>query len=231
MPSDSDSDRSNKYRKKHYRRSRSSSSDSSNSSSNHKRSSKYSKSRRRYRSRSRSRDDPRPKSSYRSSPGSSKSKDKRRYKDRRRSKSISPVRSNSRKIRSPSREKSTSRSSSVHSNIKIPLEKSVNIPIKDEFTIEPRIKESILEEINADSFVPKKFTSNAQVKEKKLIKNHVIDLTGDNVKVPIVSNPSVVSESIFHSSILMDQTVHFDKWVKKLYNLRQKAISDLLSLT
>ncbi|KAH0548323.1 hypothetical protein KQX54_000295 [Cotesia glomerata] len=59
--------------------------------------------------------------------------------------------------------------------------KSVNIPIKDEFTIEPRIKESILEEINADS---------------------------DNVKVPIVSNPSVVSESIFHSSILMDQTVH-----------------------
>ncbi|KAG8034350.1 hypothetical protein G9C98_007426 [Cotesia typhae] len=229
MPSDSDSDRSNKYRKKHYRRSRSSSSDSSNNSSNHKRSSKYSKSRRRYRSRSRSRDDPRSKSSYRSSPGSSKSKDKRRYKDRRRSKSISPVRPN-RKIRSPSREKSTSRSSSVHSNIKIPLEKTVNIPVKDEFTIEPRIKESILDEINADSFVPKKFTSNAQMKEKK-IKNHVIDLTDDNVKVPTVSNSSVVSESIFHSSILMDQTVRFDKWVKKLYNLRQKAISDLLSIT
>ncbi|KAK0180164.1 hypothetical protein PV327_005833 [Microctonus hyperodae] len=229
--SDSDSDRSGKYRKKHYRRSRSSSSDSSDSSSHRKRSSKYSKSRRRHRSRSRSRDNQRTSTSYKSSPGSSKDRNRHRdnkYKSRK-SRSQSPDR-NKKKVRSVSREKSTSRSSSSQSYVKTAVDKNTNTVGKDEFTIEPRIKESILEEINADSFTPKQFTSSAHNKDKKSNKNILIDITAENIQMPPIINPPNIQDSIFHSSIIMDHDIRFDKWVKKLYNLRQKAIADVMSI-
>ncbi|XP_015113916.1 serine/Arginine-related protein 53 isoform X1 [Diachasma alloeum] len=227
--SDSDSDRSGKYRKKHYRRSRSSSSDSSDSSSYRKRSSKYSKSRRHRRSRSKSRDNQRSSKSYKSSRGSSRDRDRHRYK--------SPER-NKKKTRSASREKSTSRSSSSQSYVKSTTEKNVNILAKgflgfslaDEFTIEPRINESVLDEINASGFTQKQFTSSAHSKEKKTNKNIVIDITADTIQVPpAVKTSSTIHESIFHTSIMMDQDARFDKWVKKLFNLRQKAIVELFS--
>lgn len=71
----------------------------------------------------------------------------------------------------------------------------------DEFSIEPRIKESILEEINANGFAPKQFTSSAQLKEKKVNKNIVIDITADTIQVPPATNPPMTSESIFHNSV------------------------------
>ncbi|XP_011304548.1 serine/Arginine-related protein 53-like isoform X2 [Fopius arisanus] len=219
--SDSDSDRSGKYRKKHYRRSRSSSSDSSDSSSYRKRSSKYSKSRRHRRSRSKSRDNQRSSKSYKSSRGNSKDRERHRHKSPERIK---------KKTRSVSREKSTSRSSSSQSCVKSSAEKNINILTKDEFTIEPRINESVLDEINASGFTQKQFTSSAHSKEKKANKNIVIDITADTIQVPAaVKTSSTINESIFHTSIMMDQEVRFDRWVKKLFNLRQKAIAEISS--
>ena len=97
--------------------------------------------------------------------------------------------------------------------------------IKDDFPIEPRFKEGILEEINSEGFTPKQFSSST--KEKKF-KNIVIDITADTIQVPTVADVPSGSESIFHSSIMIDHEARFDKWVKKLYTLRQKAMVDLL---
>lgn len=128
-------------------------------------------------------------------------------------------------MRSTSRDKSRSRSSSSQSTVKPILEKSNNLITKDEFLIEPRIKESILEEINADGFTPKQFTSS-HAKESKF-KNIVIDISADTIQIPTVTDISTIPESIFHPSIMHDQDARFDKWVKKLYTLRQKAIIDI----
>ncbi|KAF7996939.1 hypothetical protein HCN44_002585 [Aphidius gifuensis] len=228
--SDSDSDKSaGKYRKKHYRKSRSSSSDSSDSSPHRKRTLKSSKSKRRHRSRSKSRDTSRSSKNYRSSKASSKDRDRRRYKNKN-SKSISPDRYR-KKVRSVSREKSTSRSSSSQSYAKSTNDvKTFNFHVKDDFAIEPRIKESILEEINADGFAPRQFTPSTQIKDKKSNnKNILIDITSNTIQVPSAPKKSGLDESIFHYSISMDQDLRFDKWVKKLYNLRQKALAESLS--
>ncbi|XP_076231341.1 uncharacterized protein LOC143177348 [Calliopsis andreniformis] len=222
--SESDSDYSSRYRRRRSRRCRSSSSDSSDSSPHRRRSSKHSKTKRRHRShsRSRGRDRDRSQKGYKSSrTSSSKGREKHRYRSRSRS-----LEHSKRKARSTSREKSGSRSSSSQSNIKTNvLEKAKNIVIKDDFPIEPRFKEGVLEEINSEGFVPKQFSSNT--KEKKF-KNIVIDITADTIQVPTVADTPSGTESIFHSSIMMDQEARFDKWVKKLYTLRQKAIADLL---
>lgn len=104
-------------------------------------------------------------------------------------------------------------------------EKPKNVVLKDDFPIEPRFKEGVLEEINSEGFQPKQFISNS--KEKKF-KNIVIDITADTIHVPTVADVPSGSESIFHSSIMLDQDARFDRWVKKLYTLRQKAIVDLI---
>ncbi|XP_076640401.1 uncharacterized protein LOC143352072 [Colletes latitarsis] len=223
--SESDSDHNSRYRRRRSRRSRSSSSDSSDSSSHRRRSSKHSRIKRRHRShsRSRGRDRDRSQKSYRSSRNSSS---KGRERHRHHSKSRSSDRSK-RKARSISREKSGSRSSSSQSNVKIIVpEKPKNVVIKDEFPIEPRFKEGVLEDINSEGFAPKQFISSSS-KEKKF-KNIVIDITADTIQVPTVADIPPGSESIFHSSIMLDQEARFDRWVKKLYTLRQKAIIDLI---
>lgn len=97
---------------------------------------------------------------------------------------------------------------------------------KDDFPIEPRFKEGVLEEINAEGFTPKQFISSAS-KENKF-KNIVIDINSDTIQIPSVPTVSRSPESIFHTSIRMDQEARFDRWVKKLYTLRQKAIADLM---
>lgn len=163
--------------------------------------------------------------SYKSSRNSnSRDREKRRYHS-------SKCRSDSsdrtkRKVRSISREKSGSRSSSSQSNIKAVVpERSQNILQKDDFTIEPRFKEGVLEEINSEGFAPKSFSSSNS-KESKF-KNIVIDITADTIHVPAIAEVPAGPESIFHSSIMADQEARFDRWVKKLYTLRQKAIADL----
>ncbi|KOC67603.1 hypothetical protein WH47_10378 [Habropoda laboriosa] len=202
--SESDSDHNSRYRRKRNRRSRSSSSDSSESSPHRRRSSKHSKTKRRHRShsRSRGRDRDRSQKSYKSSRNSS-SKGRERHRYRSRSRSLDHSK---RKVRSTSREKSGSRS--------------------NDFPIEPRFKEGVLEEINSEGFTPKQFSSSS-TKEKKF-KNIVIDISADTIQVPTVAEVPCGSESIFHSSIMIDQEARFDKWVKKLYTLRQKAIADLI---
>ncbi|XP_053980349.1 zinc finger Ran-binding domain-containing protein 2-like [Hylaeus anthracinus] len=223
--SESDSDHNSRYRRRRSRRSRSSSSDSSDSSSHRRRSSKHSKTKRRYRShsRSRGRDRDHSQKSYR---GSRNSSSKGRERHRYHSKSRSSDRSK-RKARSASREKSGSRSSSSQSNVKTNVpEKPKNVVIKDDFPIEPRFKEGVLDEINSEGFAPKQFVSS-NAKEKKF-KNIVIDITADTIQVPTVADVPSGSESVFHSSIMLDQEARFDKWVKKLYTLRQKAIVDLI---
>ncbi|XP_076223655.1 uncharacterized protein LOC116424162 [Nomia melanderi] len=226
--SESDSDHNSRYRKRRSRRSRSSSSDSSDSSPHRRRSSKHSKTKRRHRShsRSRGRDRERSQKSYKSfRNSSSKGRERHRY----RSKSRSSDRSK-RRIRSISREKSSSCSSSSQSNVKATVaEKPKNIVvIKDDFPIEPRFKEGVLDEINSEDFTPKQFSSST--KERKF-KNIVIDIAADTIQVPTVADVPSGSESIFHSSIMLDQEARFDKWVKKLYTLRQKAITDLMHST
>ncbi|XP_019698493.1 luc7-like protein 3 isoform X2 [Harpegnathos saltator] len=95
----------------------------------------------------------------------------------------------------------------------------------DDFSIEPRFKEGVLDEINAEGFTPKQFTSST-TKESKF-KNIVIDISSDTIQIPPAPNVSSGLESIFHTSITLDQEARFEKWVKKLYTLRQKAIADL----
>ncbi|XP_076643152.1 uncharacterized protein LOC143353589 [Halictus rubicundus] len=224
--SESDSDHNSRYRKRRSRRSRSSSSDSSDSSPHRRRSSKHSRTKRRHgsHSRSRGRDREHSQKSYKSSRNSnSKGRERHRY----RSKSRSLDRSK-RKVRSISREKSSSCSSSSQSTVKPNVaEKSKNVVvIKDDFPIEPRFKEGVLDEINSEGFTPKQFSSS-NTKERKF-KNIVIDITADTIQVPAVADIPCGSESIFHSSIMLDQEARFDKWVKKLYTLRQKAIADLI---
>ncbi|CAD1471251.1 unnamed protein product, partial [Heterotrigona itama] len=124
---------------------------------------------------------------------SSKGRERHRYHSRSRSSDCSK-----RKARSTSREKSGSRSSSSQSNVKtIVSEKTKNVLIKDDFPIEPRFKEGVLEEINSEGFTPKQFLSNT--KEKKF-KNIVIDINADTIQVPAVAEVPSGSESIFHSS-------------------------------
>ncbi|XP_015515661.1 serine/Arginine-related protein 53 isoform X2 [Neodiprion lecontei] len=221
--SDSDTDRSSRHHRKHHARSRSTSSSSSDSSSYRKKS-KHVKGKRRHRSRSRSRDKERSSKSYKLSRASSRDRDRRRYQPRR-SKSYSPDRIK-KKIRSVSREASTSRSSSSQSNVKsVGAEKLQPLAVKDDFPIEPRIKEAILDEINSDKFVPKQFSSSVQSRQTKS-SNIVIDITADTIKLPTIVMLTDSSNNIFHTSIMCDNEVRFDKWVKKLYTLRQKAIAD-----
>lgn len=69
----------------------------------------------------------------------------------------------------------------------------------DDFPIEPRFKDGVLEEINAEGFTPKQFTSSA-VKENKF-KNIVIDISSDTIQIPSVPNIPSGLESIFHTSV------------------------------
>lgn len=75
---------------------------------------------------------------------------------------------------------------------------SANLSL-DDFLIEPRIKESVLEEINSEGFTPKQFTSSSHTKESKF-KNIVIDINADTIQIPTVAD-STVPESIFHPSV------------------------------
>ncbi|KAJ8679427.1 hypothetical protein QAD02_015214 [Eretmocerus hayati] len=220
--SDSDSEKSSRrHRRKHQRRS--SSVDSINSSSSHHKRQKYSKSRRRHRSRSKSRDRDRSSKSHKHSRGASR--DRRKHRSHR-SRSASTDRNKSRK-RSTSRDKSTSRSSSSQSNTKVLNPDKLSNAPKDSFLItESRIKASVIDDINNDEFVPRQFVSSAKDKESKS-KNIVIDISGDTIHVPQLGNTPDATDSIFHTSIMSDKEAKFDRWVKKLFTLRQKAINEL----
>lgn len=222
----SDSDSDYRYRRRRNRKSRSSSSDFSESSPHRKRSLKHVKTKHGHHSHS-SRD--RTSKNYRGSGSShSRDRDKRRYHS-------STGRSNSsdrtkRKLRSISREKSQSPLNSLQSNLKLDnVGKSQIVVEKDDFPIESCFKDGVIEEINADGFTPKQFISSTAIKANKF-KNIIIDISSDTIQIPSVPNVLSGPESIFHTSITADQEQRFERWVKKLHTLRQKAIADLMNI-
>lgn len=77
--------------------------------------------------------------------------------------------------------------------------KYVLILFLDDFSIEPRFKESVLDEINAEGFSPKQFNSSS-TKDSKF-KNIVIDISSDTIQIPPAPNVPSGSESIFHTSV------------------------------
>lgn len=73
--------------------------------------------------------------------------------------------------------------------------------MSDDFPIEPRFKEGVLEEINAEGFTPKQFISSASEKKENKFKNIVIDINSDTIQIPPVPSVSRSPESIFHTSV------------------------------
>lgn len=83
-------------------------------------------------------------------------------------------------------------------------------------------RSNLLEEINSDGFCPRQFTSNAKRDEYPV----VVDLASQ----PTVPTPAQVKQDpklIFHSSLLVDEPQRLERWIKKLYSVRQRAISGL----
>lgn len=88
--------------------------------------------------------------------------------------------------------------------------------------ITPVHQTSVLDEINDPSFVPKNFRSSKST-ATEVSDTSVIDLTVDAV-LPVVQ-AAEDPESIFHPSLTQDPAVKLDRWVKKLFHMRQKAIN------
>ncbi|KAG5898944.1 hypothetical protein JTB14_004667 [Gonioctena quinquepunctata] len=225
-------------------RRRSSSSDSVDSRSKRRRDKKSSR-----RSRSRSRDRfgrtrrsrSRSSSNYRSSKTKSHRSDSRdRYRDRhRRSKSKDRYRSRRSGSKSYIKEfvskpkKRSSSSSSSDSFEQSSTSKSKSSRVKKEVvSVKERIPKNgkgspdcvivdntVLNEINEDTFTPKQFSST---KSKKVPDNIVIDLRKNTIKVPEVEQ--LEPDSIFHHSLFLNEEARMEKWVKDLYSFRQKAL-------
>lgn len=88
--------------------------------------------------------------------------------------------------------------------------------------ITPVHQTSVLDEINDPSFVPKNFSSSKSA-VNEVSDTSVIDLTVDAV-LPVVQAADD-PESIFHPSLTQDPAMKLDRWVKKLFHMRQKAIN------
>ncbi|XP_037048197.1 serine/Arginine-related protein 53 [Bradysia coprophila] len=94
-------------------------------------------------------------------------------------------------------------------------------PITQNFTSvdlldEPATQETI-DLINEDEFVPKTFTSSKNLTDKV-----VIDLNTQTIIVPTPDTPDDVQNTLFHPNLFGDDAARMEKWVKKLFNYRQK---------
>jgi len=81
-------------------------------------------------------------------------------------------------------------------------------------------RSNLLDEINSDGFSPRQFTSGGKRDEYPI----VVDLASQPsvpTPVPVKQDP----KTIFHSSLLVDEPQRLERWVKKLYNIRQRAIN------
>ncbi|XP_026293103.1 serine/arginine-rich splicing factor 4-like [Frankliniella occidentalis] len=81
-------------------------------------------------------------------------------------------------------------------------------------------RSNLLDEINSDGFSPRQFTSGAKRDEYPI----VVDLASQ----PAVPPPAQVKQdpkAIFHSSLLVDEPQRLERWIKKLYSIRQRAIN------
>ncbi|XP_069698526.1 serine/Arginine-related protein 53-like isoform X2 [Periplaneta americana] len=90
----------------------------------------------------------------------------------------------------------------------------------------PMYPGNVLDEINDSSFVQKRFVSSKSIGNQVSTDTPIIDLTEDSVPT-VHTVPQVVEdpESIFHTSLSVDPQAKLDKWVKKLFHMRQKAIN------
>lgn len=85
-----------------------------------------------------------------------------------------------------------------------------------------QLKSEAIDEINADDFIPKAFTSS-----KRLPENIKIDLKSETISVPhIETKKNDLEDTLFHPSLYGDDNERMDKWVKKLYMYRQKMITE-----
>ncbi|XP_046402543.1 serine/Arginine-related protein 53-like [Ischnura elegans] len=82
-----------------------------------------------------------------------------------------------------------------------------------------------LEEINAPEFVQRNFVSNGRVETSS---EQAADIISSVVSSTLSAKSDIYSaekDSLFHPNLLVNSQVKMDKWVKKLFTLRQKAIN------
>ncbi|XP_071453758.1 serine/Arginine-related protein 53-like [Hetaerina americana] len=81
-----------------------------------------------------------------------------------------------------------------------------------------------LDEINAPGFVQRTFVSNGRVETSSEQAADIISSVVANTLASKV-DPSSEKDSLIHPNLLVNSQVKMDKWVKKLFSLRQKAIN------
>lgn len=81
-----------------------------------------------------------------------------------------------------------------------------------------------LDEINAPGFVQHNFVSNGRV---ETLSEQAAGIISTVVTATLSNKNDSTSEkdSLFHPNLLVNSQVKMDKWVKKLFTLRQKAIN------
>ncbi|CAD7089506.1 unnamed protein product [Hermetia illucens] len=75
----------------------------------------------------------------------------------------------------------------------------------------------LIDEIDADSFVPKTFTSTKKVPDKV-----IIDLQKDTISVPLVEKTAPDEDEIIHPNFLGNDEERMERWIRKLFIYRQK---------
>lgn len=186
----------------------------------------------RYKSRSRSRDRDRDRDYYsrrrrstsRSRPSKS-SKKKKSKKKRYRSSSSSSTSSRSRgsvKSSSSSTRRTTTQPPSSEENS---LSVHTPLPPKDLHGLSSYRDRGAIAKIEDDSFTQTSFFSNSE--SKKLPEKVIIDLKNETISIEEKDEEDSQPESLlFHPNFTGDYMKKMDKWVKKLYNYRQKAFQE-----
>lgn len=188
----------------------------------------------RYKSRSRSRDRDRDyysrrrRSTSRSRPSKS-SKKKKSKKKRYRSSSSSSTSSRSRgsiKSSSSSTRRTTTQPPSSEENS---LSVQPPPPVKDLYGLSNYRDRGAIAKIEDDSFTSTPFFSSSE--SKKLPEKVIIDLRNDTILVEEKDKEKEAEDTqpeslLFHPNFIGDNMKKVDKWVKKLYNYRQKAFQE-----
>lgn len=151
------------------------------------------------------------KSKYQKSPNSYSSQS--RHKSRSSHKSSKSYRNRSSSSSSTDSSRSCRSASPEVTRKTIYLEEKTVEPIK----LNEEIDQKVIEEIEANNFIPKSFTSVKKVSEKV-----IIDLQKETVSIPKFQQCTVDDGNVFHPNFLGNEEKKIEKWTKKLYIYRQK---------
>ncbi|XP_055381276.1 serine/Arginine-related protein 53 [Condylostylus longicornis] len=89
--------------------------------------------------------------------------------------------------------------------------------------LEGKVTLETLDDIECDKFESKVFTSSNS--NKKTSQKVYIDLKKETILVPTVTtNLEPINDSLFHPNFLGDEMEKSEKWVKKLFNFRQRLL-------